>query len=139
MPDVVHEDIELWLCADLRAQYAERPDCEAVVYVSNKERNLPAQPGELHVIVRDDSGPRRDLLLQDLQIGVSVIGDDLALVRRVARITQALLKRTARVGSGSPVADVPDDQLRGPWLIDEDNDLYRAYQTAGLSVVGQQL
>lgn len=139
MVDVVHEDIELWLCDDLRAQYAEHPECGAVVWVSNKERRQPAQPGELLVIVRDDSGPRHDLLLQDLQIGVSVIGDDLALVKRVARITQALLKRTARIGAGSPVANVPDEDMRGPYLVGEDNDLHRAYQTAGLSVVGQQL
>lgn len=138
MPDVVHVDIELWLSGDLRAQYAAHPECDAVAWVSNKERAKPAQPGELHVIVRDDSGPRRDLLMRDAQLGVSVIGDDLVLVKRVAEITQVFLKRTARPGS-SPVADVPDDQLRGPYLIEEDNDLYRAYQTAVLSVVGQQL
>lgn len=143
---VVHADTELWLTGWVRARFpALLADLGvSLAWCSNQERpdavGGPPRHGELHVLVRDDSGSRRDLLLKDSSIGVTLLGhsrSDLPSVKVAAERLVALVEAEAPLDGVSPVADVPD--VLGPYTVPGENDEARLYAVLSLSLVGRPL
>lgn len=143
MTQVLHADVELWLTGWLRARAAALTAGTGLTlaWVSNTERPVaaggPVKSGEVHVIVRDDSGPRRRLLLKESLVGVTALGHarrDLAPVRAVAERIVATVLADAPTDLASPVADVPT--ANGPYTVTSSNDEARLYATLNLTLVG---
>lgn len=143
---VVHADIELWgtgwTRARLPALIADLP--LSLVWCSNTERpdtaGGPAKPGELHVVYRDDGGSRRDLLLKDPAVGVTLIGhsrSDLPSVKAAAERLVALVEAEAPLDGASPVADVSD--VLGPYTVPGGNDEARVYAVLSFTLVGKPM
>lgn len=126
LPALIHDlDLDLTWCAD-----RERPDLAGG----------PVGVGEVHVIFRDDSGPRRDLVLKDAALGVTVLGHssaDPTALGAVAERLVGLIVALAPVDPASPVADVPD--VNGPYTVPSGNDEARYYAALQLTLVGSAL
>lgn len=146
MQAVVHADLELWAGAWIRARAARivAGTGLTLAWVSNTERGAaaggPVKAGEVHVILRDDSGSRRDLLLKDNALGVTVLGysrRDQPAVRRVAERLVAIVEAEAPTDAASPIADVPD--VNGPYTVPSSNDEARLYAALSVTLVGSPL
>lgn len=107
-----------------------------VTRVATTENGAPPA-GELHVVFRDDSGSR-SLALQDVSIGMTVLGmsrRDLLPVKQVASRLLDLLE-TMPEDLTVPVAHVSD--VRGPWTVHDENDAARVYSTFDLTLTVEQ-
>ena len=143
---VVFDDVELWLTGWLRARFptllADSP--LTLAWVSNMERpdvaGGPPKHGELHVVVRDDGGSRRDYMLKDPALGVTVLGhsrSDLPSVKLAAERLVALVEAESPLDGDSPVADVSD--VLGPYTVPGGNDEARLYASLSLTLVGKSM
>lgn len=137
---VVHADIEEWLCAWIRSRSPLLGVTPA--WVSNVERPSeaggPPKAGEVHVVIRDDSGPNRDLMMKDSTVGVTVIGHTrqaMKPTRDVANYLVALIEGEAPI-VGSPIADV--QVVSGPYSVPSNNDEARLYAVLDVTLVGTQ-
>lgn len=137
---VRHADVELWLTGWIREHLPGHLDGLTLGWVSNSERPAglggPPGAGEVHVIVRDDSGTRHDLILKEPSVGVTVLGDSiraLAPVKAVAETLVALIEGDAPLDAASPVADVP--AVFGPHTVPGVEEA-RVYASLTLSLIG---
>lgn len=138
---VLHRDLELWATAWVRAR-AEQIAGDTglkVTWVSNSERpdELGGRPGagEAHVVLRDDSGVRRDLILKDSALGVTVLGVSrrtIAPVKALAERLVAVIEADAPLDSTTPVAHVP--AVNGPYTVPGGNDEARVYASISLTL-----
>lgn len=139
MSRVTPPDLELFLTGWLRSQLANEGQN---VRVGNKEPESTDLPlTKPVVVIRDDSGPKGDLVTFDRSIGVSVYaGDhkqDTKPATDLARLVVAILTDWAIVDApGSPIAAVTDDGWLGPYLVAEQLDCAKAYLTGEYVVVG---
>lgn len=139
---IVHADIELWATgwtrARLPALIADLP--LTLAWCSNQERSEPPKPGELHIIYRDDSSNRRDLVLKDSSLGLTLLGhsrSDLPSVKAAAERLVALIEADAPTDGASPVADVPT--VAGPYTVPGGNDEGRVYAALSLTLAGRPM
>lgn len=137
---VVHADLEHWLCEWIRSRAPFLGVTPA--WVSNSERPSeaggPPAAGEVHIRVRDDSGPNGDVGMKDSTIGVTVIGhtrQSPKIVRDVAAYVVALIEGEAPLAA-SPIADV--QVTSGPYSVPSDNDEIRMYAVLEITSVGTQ-
>lgn len=146
MPKVIHADLEMWLTGWIRARAADitAGTSLTLAWVSNTERPTtaggPVKAGEAHVIVRDDSGSRRELVLKDSAVGVTILGAsrrDQAAIRALAERLVATIEADAPLDPASPVADVPD--VNGPYTVPSSNDEARLYAVLSLTLVGTSI
>ena len=137
---VTPPDLELWLTRHVRALAA----AEGIdVDVSNKEpKDLGAvlpMPRPL-IVIRDDSGPRTEVVTFDRSVGASVLGGSKQAdqpVNDVARwLAGVLFDRDIVLEKPCPIAAVIDDGCNGPYAIDDPVDVARRYMTAQYVVVG---
>lgn len=128
----------LWLTGYVRAAAAVEGK---TVTVSNKE------PAELElplpkplIVIRDDSGPRLEVVTFDRSVGASVLAgskrndvpaDELALWLAGVLMDDAIVHAT-----GSPIASIEWDGCNGPYPVVEALDVARRYQTVQYTVVG---
>lgn len=138
---VIHRDLELWATAWVRAR-AEAIEGDTglrLTWVSNVERSDefgggPAA-GEAHVVLRDDSGVRRSLIVKDSALGVTVIGVSrraLAPVKALAERLVAVIEAEAPLDLTTPVADVP--AVNGPYTVPGGTDEARVYASVSLTL-----
>lgn len=135
MASVVPPDLEYWLTNYIRSQISG-------IDASNKEpADLQVPLPRPLVVVRDDSGPKRDILLFDRSAGVSVLAgtkrDDRAANDLARGVFAVLTDPAIVVAPASPIAAVVDEGCRGPYAIDEKHDVARRYFTVEYTVVGQ--
>lgn len=144
MQKVIHADVELWLTAWIRARASALTVGTGLTlaWVSNTDRPTTAggavKAKEAHVIVRDDSGSRRDLLLKDNGIGITLVGatrTQLAPLRTIGERLVATIEADAPTDPTSPVADVPG--VNGPYTVPSTNDEARLYAALSLTLVGR--
>lgn len=138
MSRVLPPDLEAWLVGHLRGELAASG---VDVEVDNKEPAALGVPLEVPlVVVRDDSGPAESVVTFRRQVGVSVLAgtrQDDGPSRALARLVMAVLTDDAIVlAPGSPVAAVAREDVRGPYPVDDDQDVARRYLTVGYTVVG---
>lgn len=143
---IVHADLELWVSAWIREHLppliADLPI--ELTWCSNKERPStaggPPEAGELHIVVRDDSGSRRDLLLKDSTLGLTVIGYSYRQeqpVKAAAERLVALIEGDAPLDRSGPIVGVP--ATLGPYLVQSPNDEARVYATCDVTLAGSRL
>ncbi|WP_136054353.1 hypothetical protein [Microbacterium sp. K24] len=127
-----------WLIDYLRAEVREEyADAE----VGNKEPDTLALPLKKPlIIVRDDSGPRRDWTTFGRSIGVTVLWStkqndrpamDLALL-----VASIVFDTDLPLVEGSPIASVEIDGCNGPYAVPDRLDVARMYLTAQYVVAG---
>lgn len=130
---VIYSDLELFLTGFIRAELLARG--ESGVFVSNAFPS-PARPKT--VVVRDDSGPDTSVATMSPTVGVTVLaGDDPtqgAEAHRLAQLVKAIVKGSARVEPGNPVAAVLGST--GPVRVPDESGQPRRYLTFELSVTG---
>lgn len=130
---VIFSDLELFLTGFIRGELVARG--EAGVYVDNKFPD-PARPKT--VVVRDDGGPSTSTVTEAPTIGITVLaGDDPtqgAEAHRLAQLVKAIIKGSARVEPGNPIAAVLASN--GPIKVPEESGQPRRYMTFELSVTG---
>lgn len=141
MTAIIQEDLELWLIGWLTAELAARPEevCRGVV-VDNKEPDPKGPWPQRLVVVRDDGSTEDELLVDSAALGVTVYAGTKVLPKdanHLARIVRALIRDSARVEPGNPVAAVVASA--GPFKVDEDRPEARRYLTFELKVVGSAL
>lgn len=141
MTAIIHDDLELFMLGWLRDRLAERPEpvCQDVK-VDNKEP-LPGSPWPKRlVVVRDDGSSEDELNVDSAALGVTVYAGTKVLPKDandLARIVRALIRDSARVEPGNPVAAVVASA--GPFKVDEERPEPRRYLTFELKVVGSPL
>lgn len=129
LPVVVFDDVELWTTARLRTLLAARPEAYAAgVFVGNK---VPSVRRDRMVTVRDDGGPRLDVVRKAARIGVNVWGRTDQEVNDLARLVEALLWASP---DGNPVSKVG---VTSPLPVADDSGQPRRYLTAELTVRGR--
>lgn len=132
---VVYGDLELFLTGFIRRELAERG--ETGVFVSNQ---FPNPSRSKAVVVRDDSGPDTSAVTMSPTVGITVLaGDDPtqgAEATRLAQLVKAIVKGSARVEAGNPVAAVLGST--GPFKVPDESGQPRRYMTFELSVVGEK-
>lgn len=130
MARAVPPDLTRWLIEHLRREFPaarvgnrEPPDLAAV---------LPLRAPL--IVVRDDGGPRRDWLLWERSVGVSVLGGsraDASAVDALAREVAGVLWDDGLVlVPGSPVTRVEWAGCTGPLAVAERADVARRYLLA---------
>lgn len=141
MTAIIHDDLELWLTGWLRAQLAARPEpvC-ADVKVDNKEPQPGATWPPKLVVVRYDGSSVEELHVDSASVGVTVHAGTKALPKDandLARIVRALIRDSARVEPGNPVAAVTGSA--GPIPVADEGEKAVRYLTFELAVVGSAL
>lgn len=111
------------------------------VTVSNKEpEHLELPLDDPLIIIRDDSGPRSEIITFDRSVGASVLAgskrndhpaDQLALWLAGVLMDDAIIE-----APGSPIASIEWDGCNGPYPVEETLDVARRYQTVQYTVVG---
>lgn len=140
MARVTPPDLELWLTGRVR-DLAAAEDID--VDVANTE---PGDLGETLplprplIVIRDDSGPRKDLPTFDRSIGATVLGGSKAYpkpINDLARWLAAVLLDDALIEAPeSPIASIEWDGFNGPYPVPDALDVARRYMTAQYTVVG---
>ncbi|KTR96483.1 hypothetical protein NS220_02070 [Microbacterium testaceum] len=138
MVRVTPPDFELWLTGYVRALAAAE---EIDVDVDNVEPDdLTVEMERPLIVLRDDSGPRRDVPTFDRSVGATVLGGSKAFpkpINDIARWLSAVLSDEAIVTApDSPIASVELDGFNGPYPVNDALDVARRYQTAQYTVVG---
>ena len=122
-PDVIFDDLELWLCGYLRSHLADP------VYVANRQvsGDLPA------VLVRDDSGLDQQVTAER-RVAIRVIDTDALRASNLARTVARLVRTCASTDPVSPAACL---SVYGPARVEPDShDLTEHLLTAELVVLG---
>lgn len=122
-PDVIFDDLELWLCGYLRSHLADG------VYVANRlaSDDLPA------VLVRDDSGLDQQVTAER-RVAIRVIDTDALRASNLARTVARLVRICASADPASPAACL---SVYGPARVEPDShDLTEHLLTAELVVLG---
>lgn len=128
LPVVLFDDVELWTTARLRALLAARSEPFADdVYVGIK---VPNPRRERMVTVRDDGGPRLDVVRKAARIGVNVWATTDQEVNDLARLVEALLYAAP---DGNPVSKV---SVTSPLPVADESGQPRRYLTAELTLKG---
>lgn len=131
-------DLELFLTGYVRAcAAADQVD----VSVGNKEPSKLTLPVKKPVIViRDDSGNRKDLPTFDRSIGATVLAGSTLNdkpAKDLARWLIAVLMDDAIIeAAGSPIAGIDLTGWNGPYTVPDPLDVTRQYLTGGYTVVG---
>lgn len=142
MTSIIHADLELWLVRWLSDQLAARPEavCQDV-FVDNKEPDPRDDWPPRVVVVRDDGSTEDELHVDSASLGVTVWAGTKVLPKEandLARIVRALIRGSARVEPGNPVAAVPASS--GPFKADDEQRPEACrYLTFELKVVGSAL
>lgn len=132
LPVVIHDDIELWATARLRALLATRPEPYTDnVYVSN---TTPNPRRDRMVIVRRDGGGRLDVVREAPRLGVNVWAKTEQDANNLGRMVAALLAASA---DGNPVARVRI--TGGPYAVEDASTHELRYITAELVSKGQTI
>lgn len=131
-------DLELFLTTYVRALAADEGKN---VSVSNKEPATLILPlSKPLIVIRDDSGVRRDHPTFDRSIGASVLAGSKQNdqpANDLARWLISVLMDDAIVeAQNSPIASVEWDGFNGPYAVDEELDVARRYMTGSYIVVG---
>lgn len=135
---VTPPDLEQWLTGYVRSCAAEDGHS---VEVSNKEPSTLSLPLKRPLIViRDDSGPRKDHPTFDRSVGATVLAGSRMNdkpANDLGRWLLAVLMDDAIVEApGSPIASVDWDGFNGPTPVTDPLDVARRYMTAQYTVVG---
>jgi hypothetical protein len=135
-PLVIHDDLELFLCAWYRNALAARPEdvCRDVV-VSNTETNDPKQ-----LIIQDNGGPDTSIISAERDVGLSILAGTVELpqdANDLARIVHALRTQIPAVEPGNPVSAVIASN--GPYAVPENQPKARRYISLTLAVAGTPL
>ena len=138
MARVTPPDFELWLTEYVRSVAASE---DVDVDVDNVEPDdLTVEMERPLIVLRDDSGPRKDLTTFDRSVGATVLGGSKAFpkpVNDVARwLSSVLAGEEIVTAPNSPIASVERDGFNGPYSVPEALDVARRYQTAQYTVVG---
>lgn len=138
MARVTPPDFELWLVGYVRG-VAEAEDVD--VDVDNVEpEDLTVDMKRPLIVLRDDSGPRKDLTTFDRSVGATVLGGSKEFpkpINDIARWLSSVLSDEAIVTApNSPIASVEWDGFNGPYPVPDALDVARRYQTAQYTVVG---
>lgn len=141
MTAIIHADFEEWLTGWLRTRLAERPEevCQGVK-VDNKFPDPMAEWPKRLVVVRDDGSSEVELNVDSLALGVTIYAGTKVLPKDandLARIVRALIRDSARVEPGNPVAAVTASA--GPSKVDDARPEAGRYLTFELAVVGSAL
>lgn len=141
MTAIIHDDLELWLAGWLRVRLAARPEavCQNVT-VDNKEPAPNDTWPKRLVVIRDDGSTEDELIVDSAALGVTVYAGTKVLPKEandLARIVRALIRDSARVEPGNPVAHV--ERSAGPFKVDDERPEARRYLTFELKVVGSAL
>lgn len=139
MRPIRHVWIEPVLAAWIRGRLPVYETPLLVTRVSNREEGQ-IMPGQLQIIVRDDGGTRRDLLLKDQQVGVSFLAGspgDLPDAREVADQLIAEMESLLPLDSTVPVADVTS--VNGPYTVPTPDDSARLYASMTLTLTGVEI
>jgi len=135
---VTPPDFELWLTGYVRARAA----AEGIdVDVDNVEPDdLTVEMERPLIVIRDDSGPRKDIPTFDRSVGATVLGGSKAFpkpINDIARWLSAVLSDEEIVTApDSPIASLELDGFNGPYPVNDALDVARRYQTAQYTVVG---
>lgn len=140
---VIFSDLELFLTDFIRdelAALAGNPYPE--VFVSNRffepDEDDPQPEPPFQVIVRDDGGPDTSIITNQPSVGITVLGGDDPTQGKeatdLALVVKAIVKDSARVEPGNPVAAVL--AATGPYKVTEESGRPRRYMTFELSVTG---
>lgn len=138
MARVTPPDFELWLTGYIRAlAVAEDIDVD----VDNVEPDdLTVEMDRPLIVIRDDSGARKDVPTFDRSIGATVLGGSKAFpkpINDIARWLSAVLSDEEIVTApDSPIASLELDGFNGPYPVNDALDVARRYQTAQYTVVG---
>lgn len=138
MARVTPPDFELWLTGYIRAlAVAEDIDVD----VDNVEPDdLTVEMDRPLIVIRDDSGPRKDTPTFDRSIGATVLGGSKAFpkpINDIARWLSAVLSDEEIITApDSPIASLELDGFNGPYPVNDALDVARRYQTAQYTVVG---
>lgn len=123
LPIVIHDDIELWATARLRALLATRTEPYAAnVFVSN---TTPSQRRDRMVIIRRDGGGRLDAVREAPRLGINVWAKTEQDANNLGRMVAALL---AASPDGNPVSRVRI--MGGPYAVADDSNQPLRYLTA---------
>ncbi len=138
MARVTPPDFELWLTGYIRTLAAAE---DIDVDVDNVEPDdLTVEMDRPLIVIRDDSGPRKDIPTFDRSIGATVLGGSKAFpkpINDIARWLSAVLSDEEIVTApDSPIASLEVDGFNGPYPVNDALDVARRYQTAQYTVVG---
>lgn len=123
LPVVIHDDIELWATARIRALLATRSEPYAMnVYVSN---TTPSARRDRMVIIRRDGGGRLDAVREAPRLGINVWAKTEQDANNLGRMVAALL---AASPDGNPVSRVTI--TGGPYAVEESSTHEVRYITA---------
>lgn len=123
LPIVIHDDIELWATARLRALLAARSEAYTKnVYISNK---VPNPRRDRMVIIRRDGGGRLDAVREAPRLGVNIWAKTEQDATDLGRMVAALL---AASPDGNPVSRVRI--TGGPYAVADDSNQPLRYLTA---------
>ncbi|ABR10476.1 MULTISPECIES: hypothetical protein [Bacteria] len=128
---VAPPDLEEWFTALLRAEVrAAGVDAE----VGNKEPdNLRVPLRRPLIVVRDDSGDRRDWTTFDRSVGFTVLAgtkQNDKPANDLARVVASIVHdHELPLIEGSPIAAVVFDGCRGPYAVPDTIDVARRYLT----------
>lgn len=141
MTVIIHGDLELWLTGWLRTQLAARPEpvCQGVKVDNKEPQPGTAWPPKL-VVVRYDGSSVEELHVDSASVGVTVYAGTKALPKDandLARMVRALIRDSARVEAGNPVAAVTASN--GPIPVADEGEKAVRYLVFELRVVGTAL
>jgi hypothetical protein len=138
---ILPPDMELFLTDYLRGVLADRGES---VRVTNVEPSFTgSNPVELPlskpiIVIRDDSGPMREIVTFDRSIGVTVLAGskaDMQAANNLARLAFGVMTDRAIIDvEDSPIASIED--TNGPYAASDDLDVARRYFTVDYIVVG---
>lgn len=129
MPIVLHPDVELWATGFLRTALANRAESYTdAVYI---DRKVPAERRTRMVIVRDDGGPDRAVVLSDRVLSVRVWAESDQVAADLARMVKALLVASA---TGHTIASARG--LGGPYELTDETGLPIRFLTVALTTRG---
>lgn len=136
---VIFPTVDVWLAAWVRALTKRIKPRLSVTLVSNREHGTP-NPGELHVILRDDGGTRHNGVLKDQQLGVTITANsvgDLLETRAFADTLVACMESMLPTDPDTPVADV--SEVNGPYTVPTSDDTLRMYASMTLTLTGVEI